>query len=369
MTEITPDSLAEQLSAGEDLYVLDIRYAEDFAEWHILGSSNIDVYDQLAEDPSQAKSELEAIPEESEVVTVCAAGKLSALATEVLLELGYEAKTLVDGMTGWSRVHRYAAIDIGDTGMLIQIAWPGKGCLSHIFQSEGVAVIFDPSHYSAVYEEILKEFGATAIGVLDTHAHADHVSGGRVLADHLEVPYYLHPADAENIDVSQIVDGDTITVGSVDISVMHTPGHSQGSVTFAISDSALLTGDTLFHQSVGRVELGVEAGIENTDVETNAETLYNSIRRIRNFNGEALILPAHDPGSPEPPVVATLNEVEDRNTDLHLPKDEFIDALSTDIPDHPPNFQTVKRVNIGEVPPEKVDIESIELGPNRCAAE
>nr|WP_241966854.1 MBL fold metallo-hydrolase [Haloplanus aerogenes] len=71
------------------------------------------------------------------------------------------------------------------------------------------------------------------MAALDTHAHADHVSGGAALAARHNVPYYLHPADALGIDASPLEDGQTITIGTVEISVIHTPGHSEGSVSYS----------------------------------------------------------------------------------------------------------------------------------------
>ena len=227
----------------------------------------------------------------------------------MLQELDYNAVTLTDGMNGWSRVHRHAEVPANLDGTLIQVARPGKGCLSHVLISAGEAALFDPSHYLAEYEAILDEYDAKLVGVFDTHAHADHVSGAVELADRHGVPYYLHPEDALAIDATPVEDGQSVTVGSLDIEVIHTPGHSEGSVSFDVDGVALITGDTLFHESVGRVELGVEAGIEDAEVEQNAATLYESLQRLLNRPDDTVVLPAHDPGSPEPPVTATLAEL------------------------------------------------------------
>lgn len=97
------------------------------------------------------------------------------------------------------------------------------------------------------------------------------MSGGQKLAERHSVPYRLRPEDADNIGATPIEDQQTITVGSVVVSVIHTPGHSPGGVTYDVNGEALLPGDTLFHESVGRVELGVEAGLEEANVEENAE--------------------------------------------------------------------------------------------------
>ncbi|MFC5278097.1 MBL fold metallo-hydrolase [Halorubrum rubrum] len=370
MQEISPEKLSEQLRTGDGKpLVLDIRHREDFEEWHIPGSINVDVYDELTDNPEQAKGPLSDLPREEAIVTVCAAGVVSETATEALRELDYDAVTLTDGMNGWSRVHRHAEVSADLDGTLIQVARPGKGCLSHVLVSDGEAAVFDPSHYLDEYDAILDEHDADLVGVFDTHAHADHVSGAAELAGRHGVPYYLHPKDALAIDATPVEDGQTLTVGSLDIAVIHTPGHSEGSVSFDIDGTALITGDTLFHESVGRVELGVEAGIEDSDVEQNAATLYESLQRLLNGPDDAVVLPAHDPGSPEPPVTATLAEVKERNTDLGRDRDEFVEELASDIPDHPPNFERVKRTNVGRESVPTDELAELELGPNNCAAE
>ncbi|MGQ4555999.1 MBL fold metallo-hydrolase [Halobellus sp. GM3] len=370
MQEIAPEELSERLHNGDgDTLVLDIRHEEEFEEWRIPGSRNVDVYDELTDDPERAKEALSDLPRDEQIVTICAAGAVSQTATEVLREQEYDAVTLTDGMNGWSRVHRHAQVPADLEGTLVQVARPGKGCLSHVLVSDGQAVVFDPSHYLEEYEAILDDYDAELVGVFDTHAHADHVSGAAKLAETHGVPYYLHPKDALAIDATPIEGGQTVTVGQLDIEVIHTPGHSEGSVSFDIGGTALITGDTLFHESVGRVELGVEAGIEDSDVEQNAATLYESLQRLLDKPDTALVLPAHDPGSPEPPVTATLGEVRAQNEDLTRDREEFVRELASDIPDHPPNFERVKRTNVGRESVPADELAELELGPNNCAAE
>lgn len=370
MSEIAPDELSRRLqAAGEDVLVLDIRHQEDFEDWHIPGSTNVDVYDHLVDEPAAAKESLAELPEQKEIVTVCTEGVVSRTATDVLQELGYDAATLMDGMSGWSRVHRHARTPVDIDGQLVQVARPGKGCLSHVLVSDGRAAVFDASHYLDEYEKLLDEYDADLVAALDTHAHADHVSGSADLAARHDVPYYLHPADALDIDASPLEDGQTLTVGAVDIEVIHTPGHSEGSVSFDVGGEALLTGDTLFHESVGRVELGVEAGIADSDVAENAATLYESIQKLLAYPDDVVVLPAHDPGAPDPPVDATLGEVKERNEDLQRGRDDFVATLASDVPDHPPNFERVKRVNVGRESVADTELADLELGPNNCAAE
>ena len=370
MAAITPEAVAKRLKQGDDDFTLvDIRQEEDFEEWHVPGSENVNIYDELKDDLEAAAEVLADLPENGEIVTVCGAGVLAADAADLLQEQGYDAKTLENGMNGWARVHRHAELEGDLEGELIQVARPGTGCLSHVLVSEGEAAVFEPSQYTEEYEAILEAYDAELAGVFDTHAHADHVSGGQSLAEAHGAPYYLHPADDDGIDATPVEDGDVLEVGAVEIEVLHTPGHSPGSVTYAVEAEALLTGDTLFHDSVGRVELGVDAGLEDTDVEDNAETLYESLERLRNRDGDPLVLPAHDPGSPQPPVVARLSEVKERNEAFGQDRETLVAALAGDIPDQPANFERIKLANVGTEELSEEEADELELGPNRCAAE
>jgi glyoxylase-like metal-dependent hydrolase (beta-lactamase superfamily II) len=370
MARIAPEEVSERLYGdADDLLLLDIRHDDDFEEWHIPGSHHIDVYDELKEDPERAAEALSSLPRDKEIVTVCTVGEVSDIATDTLTNAGFEARTLQDGMSGWSRVHRTATVDADLTGTLHQVARPGTGCLSYVLVSDGEAAVFEPSSYLDQYAELVEEAGATPVGVFDTHAHADHVSGGAELAARFDVPYYLHPADAIERSAAELADGQTLQVGEVGIEVIHTPGHSPGSVCFALDDEAVLTGDTLFHDSVGRVELGIVADLEDADPAENAATLYEGLQRLTGRDWNPLVLPAHDPGSPNPPVTARLDEVNERNDGLGRNREDFIESLAGDVPEHPPNFQRIKRVNAGleHVPPGELG--DLELGPNRCAAE
>lgn len=156
---------------------------------------------------------------------------------------------------------------------------------------------------------------------------------------------------------------------NVEFEILHTPGHSPGSVSFGFEGSVLMTGDTLFHESVGRVEIGVEAGLEDTDVGANAARLFNSLERLRDYASDPIVLPTHHPGSPQSPVSVRLRDLEARNDGLGRDHEVFVEDLSSDLPDNPPNFERIPRVNVGveTVPDGKVA--DLEQGPNNCAVE
>lgn len=367
MSEITADALAGRIAGDDsDLVLLDIRPTAEFEAWHIPGSEHVDVYDELTADPESVTGTLDHLPRESEIVTVCGVGTVSAIATDVLHEMGYEATTLVDGMRGWGRLHRSAPIP-SHAGELLQVARPGTGCLSYVFVDDGEAVIIDPSQYIDRYETIVERYGARVAAVLETHAHADHVSGAGDLARSHDVPYYLHPADDGGLSATtDLAGGQTIGVGTTEIDVIHTPGHTAGSVTFDVGDEALLTGDTLFLEGVGRPDLegGDEAAVRN-----RARTLYASLRRLLDEPGDAVVLPAHDPGSPTPPTSATVGDVRERNAVLDHDEAAFVDAITATVPETPPNHERIKGANVGRTTLDEDEARQLELGPNKCAAE
>jgi glyoxylase-like metal-dependent hydrolase (beta-lactamase superfamily II)/rhodanese-related sulfurtransferase len=366
MPTITPDELSERLDEGaDDILLLDIRHADAFEEWHIPGSTNIDIYDALTADPETTTDTLQQLPQNKEIVTVCGVGEVSDIATDVLQDMGYEAKTLVDGMSGWSRVHLVAPVPVG-TGQLLQVARPGTGCLSYVLISAGEAAVIDPSQYTETYEHLVDAHDATLTAVLETHAHADHISGARTLADTHTVPYYLHPADAGDLTkLTTLEDGQHITIGAVTIEVIHTSGHTAGSVTFDIGGEGLLTGDTLFLDSVGRPDL---EGGDETAIRDRAKILHESLQHLLDRPDDAFVLPAHDPGSPKPPTTAPLTDVRERNELLATTPEDFIEAITANIPETPPNHEQIKRVNVGKESVAADEAQELELGPNQCAA-
>ena len=365
MPEITPEALARRLGSDGDVFLLDIRHGDAFEQWHISGSVNVDVYDELAEVPETARPALEGLPRDEEIVTVCGAGKLSAVATDLLVGMGYDARTLVDGMQGWGRVHVAGTVPV-DGATLVQVARPGTGCLSYVAVSDGEAVMVDPSQYTDEYEAVLEGYDATLTAVVETHAHADHVSGASDLADAHGVPHYLHPADSGALsDTTAIEDGDTVGFGTAALTVVHTPGHTAGSVTLDLGGEALLTGDTLFLESVGRPDL---EGGDGRAVEQRARTLYESVKRLLERPGIAFVLPAHDPGAPTPPTGSSLAGLGDRNPLLDATEAEFVRQITEDVSETPANHELIKRANVGETRLKDTNAEQLELGPNQCAA-
>src|SRR3546814_7475138 len=120
----------------------------------------------------------------------------------------------------------------------------------------------DPSADLDVYERVAAERGWRIDRVFDTHLHADHLSGARGLAERAGATLHLNPADTFHFPFEALTDGDAFTLPggtTFGVSVLHKPGHTEGSTIFAVGTGAVLTGATLFVDGVGRPDLAERA--------------------------------------------------------------------------------------------------------------
>ncbi len=145
-----------------------------------------------------------------------------------------------------------------------QIKVEGLGCLSYIIGCplDGKAFVIDPKRDVDDYIRIADENGLVIKGVIDTHVHADHISGGQELRARTGADVYIHENAGVLYEHQKLKDGDKIEIGKVLLEAVYTPGHTPNAVTIAVTDASrsaepemLLTGDLLFVGSIGRPDL------------------------------------------------------------------------------------------------------------------
>jgi glyoxylase-like metal-dependent hydrolase (beta-lactamase superfamily II)/rhodanese-related sulfurtransferase len=178
------------------------------------------------------------------------------------------------------------------------------GCLAeaaYYIESNGEAVIIDPLREVEPYIEMAKKDGAKIKYVLETHFHADFVSGHLDLAKKTGAKIVFGPTAKPNFDAYIAEDGELLKVGNVTIKVLHTPGHTMESSTYLLrnekgEDYAIFTGDTLFLGDVGRPDLAIKQGeITREDL---AGFLFDSLRnKIMPLADEVIVYPGHGAGS------------------------------------------------------------------------
>ncbi|EIM07518.1 hydroxyacylglutathione hydrolase [Planococcus antarcticus DSM 14505] len=180
-------------------------------------------------------------------------------------------------------------------------------------QATGEAVVVDPMRDIVVYEELAAKENLNIVGALETHIHADFVSGSRELANRFGATLYVSDeGDADwkyqNIDHLNhqlLKDGDQFKIGNLIFDVMHTPGHTPESISFLLTDRGgsadkamgIFTGDFVFVGDVGRPDLLEKAaGMKGTS-EAGAKEMFKSLERFKKLPDYLQVWPAHGAGS------------------------------------------------------------------------
>ncbi|BBP86756.1 hypothetical protein BsIDN1_03740 [Bacillus safensis] len=291
---MTAEQLKKRSWAKSRSFLLDVRNQADVQDWKIEGEAIVDLnvpYFDLLDGVEEDL--LQHIPSDREVLVVCAKEGSSILVAEMLSEAGVPVHYLQGGMKAWSE--HLEPVKIGDFsgggGELYQFVRMGKGCLSYMIVSNGEAAVVDAARMTEIYIDFAKKHDVSVTHVLDTHLHADHISGGKKLAEQTGATYWLPPKDAEEVtfEYERLEEGQRITIGaaSIDIQPIYSPGHTIGSTSFIVDNQYLLSGDILFIDSIGRPDL---AGMAEDWVDDLRETLYE---RYMAFSKEYIVLPAH----------------------------------------------------------------------------
>ena len=359
------ETLQEMLAQGEPVTVLDVRPADERAEWAIPGSLYVNAYDALKANDPDALAGVN-LPDGRPVVTVCGAGVTSLIAADQLRARGWQAMSLAGGMKAWSLAWNIAEAPLPDgPAQVVQVRRTGKGCLSYLIGSGDEAAVIDAALDPEVYLTLARQRGWRIIRVLDTHVHADHLSRGRKLAELSGAAFYLPATDRISYPVTAVRDDDTLPIGTAQIKALHTPGHTPESTSYLLNGQALFTGDTLFLAGVGRPDL--EANPE--EARQRAHRLYHSLQSVLALPPETLIFPGH---TSEPiafdgrAVVDSLAAIRERVQLLHISEDAFVASLLARIPPTPPNHRRIVELNEAGLMPDS-DPTELEAGANRCA--
>jgi glyoxylase-like metal-dependent hydrolase (beta-lactamase superfamily II) len=389
-TEWSVETLHRYLESGEDFFVFDVRNEDEYESWKLEGVSeipmiNVPYYEMLEVDDFDdvidsfkaflQQGTTDRLPKDVPILAVCAKGDTSEFVAEALRRLGFEAFNLEGGTQAWGDHYHTTAIAESDELSVYQVARPARGCLSYVVVSSGKAVIIDPLRHIEHYLDLAIEKGLEYDVILDTHAHADHISGGPPLAEKTGVPYFLHPYDGIHpIDVlpakipyEYIRDGLAFTVGNHEIETIHIPGHTLGNVAYYLDGKYLFTGDSIFIESIASPDLGGRG-------DTWAPIHYDSLRRLLELPDETVVLPAHfstlKEGGGKGRFAATLGELRRKNGGLieaQKSREEFVEYILASLPKFPEEYVEIKRVNAGLVDVSEGKASELELGKKICA--
>ena len=393
--EIEPTELKKKIDNHENIFILDVRTPQEYEAWKLSYENHqnpklIPVDRLFMNDPDLLKE----IPKDQEIVTLCAHGNRSMMAARLLNQLGYNVRSVRGGMAGWNKVHDVAEVPVPVEApfRIWQIRRISKGCMGYIVSSkeDKTAAVIDPSReiYRA-FLNVARENDLKIIKVIDTHQHADHVSGVAKLtsaitkegnAEAFACFSSLEEYNSENteIRIHYIKNEDIIEISPrISLEAIHTPGHTNGSVSFLVKStndtyannnavSYLFTGDTLFVDSVGRPDLREEA-------KKYAELLYQTYhQKIVNLPENTLVLPAHFNAAAialkhAEPISETIGSLKKKIKLLSMNEDEFVHHVTDTLPSRPMNYKTIIEINKRILPFDDMQMPDLEAGPNSCA--
>jgi glyoxylase-like metal-dependent hydrolase (beta-lactamase superfamily II)/rhodanese-related sulfurtransferase len=365
-TELKIPELLSMIDSGEALLLLDVRNDDEHRSWPLEGRRPVKTihipYFEFIEAAEASLAQVPAHP--GPIAVLCAKGGSSELVAALLRETGRAARNVAGGMAAYGEflLPVRVPLDKADiAGLEIwQINRRGKGCLSYLVRAGEEAVVIDPSRQVDFYQAFARGLGARIVRVLDTHIHADHVSGGAALARRTGASYFV-PAVAPRLDPKGLPDAAALRA-----EVVATPGHTPESVCYLIAGRYLFTGDTLFSDGIGRPDLG-------NQLQQWGRELYRSIHeRLHGYSDQTLVLPAHYAGpaaiNPDGTVTGRLRTLRQSVPELQLVgEDEFIQALTSQMRPAPRHYEDIVKVNLGTAEASEEQVCEWELGRNQCA--
>jgi glyoxylase-like metal-dependent hydrolase (beta-lactamase superfamily II)/rhodanese-related sulfurtransferase len=249
----------------------------------------------------------------------------------------------------------------------------GLGCASYLVgcESQGVAAVIDPERDVQKYLDLAREKGVRITHIIETHLHADHVSGNTDLAARTGAQIFIHEAAGAEYPHQPLKDGGVLEIGAARLLVKHTPGHTPESVTLLVSDTTrsqqpwmALTGDLLFVGDVGRPDL-----VGADSARALADQLYDSLfDGLLHQEDGLLVYPGHGAGSLCGRAIGSVRSTTLGYERQHNPalaihdRQEFVDFMTTDLPEQPGNHTRIKAMNrqgpkpLGDVTPKPLSV-------------
>ncbi|QLH09514.1 MBL fold metallo-hydrolase [Candidatus Nitrosotenuis sp. DW1] len=356
-TTVSGDNLWNSIKQNEDVFLLDVREPQEYAEFRIPGAVNIPL-SRLFMPGSQSE-----IPKDKKIITICSHGNRSMVATFALAKNGIESTSLVGGMAWWNQVLNATTLKEGDV-TIIQVEKIGKGCLSHIVGSNGEAVVIDPTYPAAKYIEFAQKEGLKITKVIDTHQHADHVSAAKELAHSTGAKLYFSKLEEYKLESEKVEDGNTISFGTKHLRAIHTPGHTAGSMSYVLDDKYVFSGDILFVEGIGRPDL-------RDQVEEYATKLYDTLHnKLLKFSDSTKVFPTHHGEGVRPTengIYCTTIGMAKKLPLLDLDQAAFVSKVVSITTPRPMNYSMIIKINKGVIPMSPMQIPDLEMGPNRCS--
>lgn len=370
----TADDLFAWLTGREDFLLLDVRNDVEFARFKVEGPYPIDMinvpYIEFVEMEAESVAK---VPRGKKVRIVCAKEGSSKYVGEILINHGYtDVAHLRVGIKAWGNLLSPVRIARGENYELYQFRRPGKASCSYGLISGKEMAVFDPAKSISAYLDFAKARGCTLTKTFETHRQADYISGSDPLRRSAAAEIVAPAADFKEarFPYTPARNGAThhLDASGPEIAVIHTPGHTPGSTCYRIDGKYLITGDTVFIQSIGRPDLG---GMAKAWSEMLFDTLTGILLKL---DPDTVILPGHymawDEADANLAFAASMESVKARNEDIYsiASKEDFYRFIKANMRPQPEEYAKIRQINAGLVEVDEEQQEIMDIGKNECAA-
>ncbi|MDP6533045.1 MAG: MBL fold metallo-hydrolase [Candidatus Marinimicrobia bacterium] len=367
--------LFDFLTNQDDMLVLDVRNEDDFNRFNVEGPFpfdmvNVPYFDFMEEEDAS----IQKVSREKPVKVVCAKEGSAQYVGEILVKNGFkDVAYLSGGIKTWGNLLAPKRINpSSDSYSLFQFIRPGKASCNYGLLYEGEMIIFDPSRNFEFYETFASSQNAKIVITFETHLQADYISGSKQIANETGADIFAHEGDFKDatFKYSTINDGEIYTIGEngPEIKVLHSPGHTPGSTSYIIDDKYLISGDTVFIQSVGRPDLGGKA-------KEWSATLFDTItNKVLNLDHGLNVLPGHYMDWSEANDHLVFSEKLEKILDLNEAvyeldsSEKFTEFILDNMRDSPKVYDEIRKVNSGWMDVDMNEADIMDLGKNECAA-
>ncbi|MDJ0782958.1 MAG: MBL fold metallo-hydrolase [Desulfosarcinaceae bacterium] len=358
----------------EDFLLLDVRNDEEFGRFKVEGPHPIEMlnvpYMEFIEMEAESVAK---IPRDKKVRIVCAKEGSSKFVGEILVNHGFaDVAHLTVGIKSWGNLLAPASIVQSEAYDLIQFRRPGKASCSYGLVSGGEMALFDPAKNIDAYLDFAREQGSRLTKSFETHRQADYISGSEGLHRRVGAEIVAPEGDFKEavFPYTPARHGDRHRLGSggPEIEVIHTPGHTPGSTCYRIDGRYLITGDTVFIQSIGRPDLGGMAEAWSRMLFTTMTTI------LSDLPPETIILPGHymdwEEADENLIFAAPMAAIRERNADIYAIDNpvDFYAFIKSNLRPQPEEYAKIREINAGLVQVDADQQEIMDIGKNECAA-
>lgn len=362
------------LTTKEDIVVVDVRNNKEYDKFKVEGPYpfrmlNIPYFDFMEFE----KESIAQLPADSKIRIVCAKENSAKYVAEIINKNGFEdVGYLLGGINTWGNLLVPRLMNPGsDDYELYQFVRPGKASCNYGLLSGNEMMLFDPSRYVGFYLDFARSKNCTIIKTFETHLQADYIAGSRLISEQTGAEFHGNEGDfkGSKINYTKLVDGSSFTFskGGPQVRVFFTPGHTPGSTSFIIDEKYMVSGDTVFIESIGRPDLGGKA-------EQWSELLFATMNQIKQLDPTIIIMPGHymDWNEADEDLIfeCTLAEVIKRNQSIYSIDnlEDFIQFIKANIRPQPEEYKRIRLVNANLEQVDEDEQNTLDIGKNECAA-